>query len=419
MPPRVAAFGNPLDAMNLRREQAAKLGELLATRGKLDREVLLRALRHQRSAGGRLGTCLLEIDAVVEDDLLAVLSDQLKVPFLSAEDLRAIPADAVRLVPAKTAAKLCAVPVRASASQLVIAMRDPLDLAGLDELAFVSGRRIRAHVALEARIYEALARFYRVDTPSRFVQLADRLNRAQFLWNEGDGDSAGASAEHPPTPRQRAVEPVPTASATPSPYPPLPSRPGDRPAPPPLPHMPQPVEPPPPPRPAPVAPPETKPALTFDAAEARLLSPSDRDAVADTLIEFLAGRADVGLMLMIRRDEAAGWRGCGLPHEVAAAVRLPVTEPSVVLALRDGAPLHRGPLPPLRGNATLVAAVGADVCDLLALPLRVRERLVGVVFAINRRAALDAGLVDDLQRLAVKASGALELLVLRQKLRQA
>ncbi|MCM2269130.1 MAG: hypothetical protein NDJ75_03435, partial [Thermoanaerobaculia bacterium] len=236
--------------MNLRREQAAKLGELLAARGKLDREVLLRALRHQRSAGGRLGTCLLEIEAVGEDDLLAVLSDQLKVPFLSADDLRAIPADAIRLVPAKTASKLCAVPVRASASQLVIAMRDPLDLAGLDELAFVSGRRIRAHVALEARLHEALARFYRLDTPRRFVQLADRLNRARFLWNESAGEPAGTAAEPQPAPPPPAAEPALTASAPPSPYPPLASLPGERPAPPPLPAMPRPLEPP-PPRPAP------------------------------------------------------------------------------------------------------------------------------------------------------------------------
>lgn len=390
---------------------AAKLGELLASRGKLDREVLLRALRAQRGSGGRLGTVLLELDAVREDELLHVLSDQLKVPFVEPEDLRAIPQDVLRLVPAKTAAKLCAVPVRASASQLSVAMLDPLDLAALDELAFVSGRRVRPHTALECRLQEALARHYGVDTPRRFVQLADRLNRAQFLWR----DESAAPASAPP-PVDAARSSAPSAAVSPSPYPEAPAPAGAE-SPRPLPAMPRPAPPPPqppPPRAAPAAPVRSR--LAFEEAERRLLQPADRDAVADTLIEFLVGRVDVGLALMLRRQEALGWRGCGLPNDVAAAVRVPLGEPSVVLALRDGAPLHRGTLAPLKGNAPLIAAVGADATDLLALPLRVRDRLVGVLLAIQRRGAFEAGLADDLQRLAVKASGALELLVLRQKL---
>jgi len=404
--------------MNLRRDPAAKLGELLAARGKLDREALLRALRHQRTAGGRIGTCLLEVDAAAEDDLLAALAEQLKVPFLAAEDLRDISPEVLRLVPAKSAVKLCAVPVRASSSQLTLAMRDPLDLAGLDELAFVSGRRIRAHVALEARLQEALAKHYRVETPRRFVQLADRLNRARFLWRDAtDGE----------TPQDAAQPPTPAAPAPPGPLSPYPEPPPAAGAPPRVPELPSTPPPAPVATPAPAAPPPAAPPvaiprpapLAFEEAVSRLAEPSDRDAVAETLVEFLVGRVDAGMLLMVRRDEAAGWRGCGLPNEVVRAVRLPLGEPSIVLALRDGAPLQRGALAPLRGNATLIAALGADLADLVALPLAVRGRLVGVVLAVNRRSALEPGLVDDLQRLALKASAALEMLVLRQKLRQA
>jgi len=397
--------------MNLRRDQAAKLGELLAARGKLDREALLRALRHQRAAGGRLGTCLLEIDAAPEDDLLSALADQLKVPFLAAEDLREVSPEVLRLVPAKSAVKLCAVPVRASSSQITIAMRDPLDLAALDELAFVSGRRIRAHVALEARLQEALAKHYRVDTPRRFVQLADRLNRVRFLWRESAADAAPEAAT---TPSPRAVVAAP-APLSPYPEPPTPRE--AAPSAPALPAVPRSTPESAAPAARPVAMPQRTP-LSFEEAVARLASPGDRDSVADTLVEFLAGRVDAGMLLMVRRDEAAGWRGCGVPNEVVRAVRLPLGEPSVVLALRDGAPLQRGALAPLRGNAPLVAALGADVADLVALPLAVRGRLVGAALALNRRAPLDPGLVDDLQRLALRASGALEMLVLRQKLRQ-
>lgn len=446
--------------MTSRRDSRQKLGEMLAARGKLDRAVLLDALRLQRAHGGRLGTCLLELGAVREDDLLHVLSDQLKLPFLEADDLRSIPDEVVRLVPAKVAVARGAVPVRASGTQLTVAMLDPHDLAGLDEIAFVSGRRIRPHTALELRIQEVLARSYGIDVPTRFVNLLDRLNRARHMWKE-EGDSAASdSAFEPGAPPAAAA----SSSALPSPYPPLPPRPGERPAstasttsaapplsttPPPKPPVapPSPIATPPPavvpppvvaPPPLPTAtaappppsapaavgprettsPPRAPAAVGVEQSERRLQAPADRDDIADALIEFLRPRVDIGLVMMIRPRVAAGWRAHGVVDREVAEMRIDLAEPSLVHALRDGAPLHRGPLPPLRGNEPLRALLGDGIVDLLALPLRVRDRVVAVVLAASRRSPLAVELVEDLQRLAARASSALELLVLRRKLQK-
>ena len=450
MPERFAPTHRSPITMTYRRDSRQKLGELLAARGKLDRAMLLEALRMQRVHGGRLGTCLLELDAVREDDLLDVLSDQLKLPFLAADDLRAIPEEVLRLVPAKVALARGAVPVRASGTQLTMAMSEPHDLAGLDEIAFVSGRRIRPHTALEVRIQEALARSYRADIPTRFVKLLDRLNRARFMWK---AEEAGEAA-----PPDQWAAPTPSAlPGPPTPYPPLPPRPGERPAPPSLASTPVRSEPeisapplPPPPAlasappllpdsapppaasvaPAPPSPParvvEPAPAAAtpepsaagFEAIALRLQAPGDRDEVADALVDFLRPRADVALVMMIRAGEAAGWRAHGVAARAVTDLRVDLGEPSLVHALRDGAPLHRGLLSPLSGNEPLRAWLGAPLADVLALPLRVRDRTVGLVLAAARRAPLAVDLVEELRRLAPLASTALELLVLQRKLRR-
>jgi hypothetical protein len=139
--------------------------------------VLIDALRHQRASGGRIGTCLVELEKISEDDLLHVLSDQLKVPFTPAEELRTLTDEIVKLIPEKVARQRFSVPIKSSSTHITVAMRDPADLIALDELAFVTGKRIRPQVASEIRILEALSRFYGVELASRFVKLLDRLNR--------------------------------------------------------------------------------------------------------------------------------------------------------------------------------------------------------------------------------------------------
>ena len=168
------------------RARGPRLGELLERRGTLSREQLLRALRHQKVVGGKLGTCLLEIDALAEEELLRALAEQQGVPFATPDDLRNVPADVRAVIPAKVSKGRFAVPVHATSTQVEVAMMDTGDLAALDELAFVTGRRVRPLIASEARVFEALEKYYGLEAPTRFAKLVDRLNRARFLWGARD-----------------------------------------------------------------------------------------------------------------------------------------------------------------------------------------------------------------------------------------
>jgi hypothetical protein len=407
------------------RSTGPKLGELLEARGRLDRESLFRAMRHQRAAGGRIGTCLLELELVAEDELLHLLSEQAKLPFVEAEALRSVPDDTIRLVPAKVARSRRAIPFRASGSQLYVAMIDPHDIAAQDELSFVSGRRVRPQVASEVRILEALARYYQVDIPTRFVKLLDKMNRARYLWREGAAQPEAGAAPG------RETRPIPgVAVVAPAPRPPEPPAEGTaRSETPSAASVPPPgADPeaapaaPAPPPPEPIAPgsppsPPADAALSLEQAEARLLEPAHRDEVARTLVEFARGRSEAALLLVVRRDEAAGWLAAipGRGEEAWRSFRLRMNEPSMLLALREGVPYYRGPLPPLRAHDGLAALLGdSGRAEILALPLHVRQRLVGVLVTAARGYA--PATVDQFRRVTSKASVALEMLVLRQKL---
>jgi len=165
----------------------SKLGQLLVARGWITVQQLTRALQNQNGVGGRVGTCLLEMEVLGEDLLARSLSEQLGVPAAVIEDLRGIPDEVLRLIPEKLARRCRAIPFRVAGGRLDVAMQDPRNLVCQDEIAFACGRRVKVHVLHELRIYEALQRYYREDCPSRYSLLLDRLNRARYMWGAKDG----------------------------------------------------------------------------------------------------------------------------------------------------------------------------------------------------------------------------------------
>jgi hypothetical protein len=180
-----------------------KLGQLLVARGWITVQQLTRALQTQHTVGGRLGTCLLEMEVLGEELLARALAEQLGVPAAEPDELRNVPQEVLGLIPEKLARRCRAVPFRLAGGRLDIAMLDPRNLACQDEMAFACGKRLKVHVVQEVRICEALGTYYREECPSRYNVLLDRLNRARFLWAESAaGQMAGAAGQAPLPPVQ-------------------------------------------------------------------------------------------------------------------------------------------------------------------------------------------------------------------------
>jgi hypothetical protein len=123
---------------------------------------------------------------------------------------------------------------------------------------------------------------------------------------------------------------------------------------------------------------------------------------------------------MVRHDRAIGWMGSGLDEAILRSLSLGLDQPSIFVGLRQGTAFHLGPLAPLPLHRELARAWGGELpAECLALPVRIKDRLVTVVYADRGREGLGGVALAPLQRLAAKAAIAFEMCIMRGKLRQA
>jgi hypothetical protein len=415
----------------------AKLGQILVARGWISVQQLTRALKSQNAAGGRLGTCLLEMDALSEDLLLKGLSEQLGVPAVTMDDLRGIPEEVLHLIPERLARRLRAVPFRLELGRLDMAVIDPRNLSIQDEIAFASGKRVKVYVANEIRLFEALERYYGEEIPSRLNVILDRLNRARFLWDRSAEDvetrneaaMAGGPFMTPPTirlppPLPELVAPPPPAASAVSVLP-APSNAATPPA-----AVPARTAPPVTSAPVPQARRPMSVALTpeeraelgapapadLDEVEKVLSAAKSLDAVGEILLAFLRRDHRRAALFQVSRDRVQGWKaqGAGMDLEAFAAFAIGFDQPSLFLNLRQSSGLYLGPLPPMPAHRQLARTWGGDLPrDCMMLPVRIKDRLVMVIYADG----VTRGPVElpQIQRLISLATAAVERCILQRK----
>lgn len=390
---------------------------MLISSGLVTSSALAEAEARQAAAGGHLDTVLLELGLVDEGKLLDLVGSISGFPVATADDLRRISDETLALVPAKLARRARAVPFASTPTTVSVALLDPRNLAVHDELGFVSGRRVTVHVALEARIAEALEKYYDEPMPARFGSLVDRMNRARFMWRH---DATPGSIEARATEPRAAATPHERASHS---SPPL------RPTTPPTPH--------PSPTPAaaiaswnppPLPLPQTRSGagshtaeLDLQAFEARLAVLGDREQIGNYVLAFLRRVFPRVLLFVVRRDTITGWLGSGSGVDMTAldTFELPLDQPSLFASLAKEGNFHVGPLPPLPAHRQLAALWGGQLPRrCLLLPVRIKERLVTVIYCEIDDSTPPVD-VYALQRLAAATSQAFEFCIVRRKMDQA
>jgi type II secretion system protein E len=137
------------------------LGALLVEDGLVSAEQLEVALAEQRRGDGtkRIGEILVQLRFLSDQNLLRVLSTQLDCPIV---DLVQEPPDpeVLDIVPSEFAGKHHLIPLRRNDDTLVVAMADPLDISGIDDLHLLTGLDIAPMLALPADIQRVLEQAY-------------------------------------------------------------------------------------------------------------------------------------------------------------------------------------------------------------------------------------------------------------------
>jgi type IV pilus assembly protein PilB len=138
---------------------SARIGDLLVKEGVITAAQLQQALDHQKKNGGRLGSCLVKLAFVSEEDVTTFLSRQYGVPSINLSYFDLDPAVA-KLIPEDTARRYEVLPLSRVGSSLTIAMTDPTNVFAMDDIKFMTGFNIEPVVASEAAIQEALKKLY-------------------------------------------------------------------------------------------------------------------------------------------------------------------------------------------------------------------------------------------------------------------
>jgi type IV pilus assembly protein PilB len=136
-----------------------RLGDLLVTEGLLDSAALERALVEQRATTERLGSVLLRLGLLREEQLTGFLSRQYGVPAIALSQLDIDPA-VLQLVPEALARKHEVLPVRRARSTLTLAMADPTNVFAVDDISFLTTLTVVPVVAPETAIRRAIERSY-------------------------------------------------------------------------------------------------------------------------------------------------------------------------------------------------------------------------------------------------------------------
>jgi type IV pilus assembly protein PilB len=161
-----------------------KLGELLVNEGLLTPERLAEALQEQERSGDRLGRVVQRAFAIAEEEIIQVLSRQLGIPVIDLSTVLIDP-QVLRLVPERLARLHQAVPVYVENGELVVAMTDPLNVVGLDDIARASRLAVRPAVAKEAQIAAAIEQYQGGGGSVQEVLQTISVEKLGFIPDEG------------------------------------------------------------------------------------------------------------------------------------------------------------------------------------------------------------------------------------------
>jgi type IV pilus assembly protein PilB len=138
---------------------AVRIGELLLKANRITPEQLQEALAYQKTHSVRLGTSLVKLGFVQDDDITQLLSRQYGVPSI---DLGAFEIDpgVCKVVPLETALKYCVLPLARTGATLTLAMADPTNVFAMDDIKFMTGYNVEPVVAAETAVLEAVHKYY-------------------------------------------------------------------------------------------------------------------------------------------------------------------------------------------------------------------------------------------------------------------
>jgi type IV pilus assembly protein PilB len=136
-----------------------RLGDLLVKEKIITSEQLEQANKVQKEQSCRLGSALVKLGFLSDEDVTNFLSRQYGVPAINLSYFEIDPA-VVKLIPFETAKRYQILPLSRVGASLTIAMVDPTNVFAMDDIKFMTGFNIEPVVASESSIQSGIEKAY-------------------------------------------------------------------------------------------------------------------------------------------------------------------------------------------------------------------------------------------------------------------
>ncbi len=163
-----------------------KMGEMLLKANLITQEQLKKALEEQKKTRERIGTILVRLGYITDDELLTFLGRQFNIPVVDLEKYDINP-DLVKLLPEDLMQKNLAFPINRINSKLIVAVADPTNMAIVDAIAFKTGYTVELVLASEISIIELVNKY--LEQSSEFDDIITDLDEEfEFIQEDDDLD---------------------------------------------------------------------------------------------------------------------------------------------------------------------------------------------------------------------------------------
>jgi hypothetical protein len=313
-----------------------KLGEALVKEALITRQQLNQALERQVIFGGRIGTNLIELRFLSEEELTKFLSRYLRVPAVTQEMINSVPDEVINSVSKELVEKYKFLPFKKERNRLHTAMLNPKEVKEIDELRFVTGYEIIPHAITELKLLHALERYYGIKRNIRYVSLIDRFN------------------------------------------------------------------------------PETKvEESSIDKIKLAFTEVKDTEEIAGILINEAYKLASRVAFLTVKNEKIMGWKARGLEIENFVTTD---KESSIFSEVLRTTNIYRGPVLDIKGNKPFIKIISGTPQDALVLPVKIRDRIVALLYVDNGNISVLNANVGFLSMLVSMAAIAFEILILKKRI---
>jgi hypothetical protein len=363
-----------------------RLGEVLVQKGFITDDQLQQTLKAQLIYGGHLGTCLIEFGYVNESQLGRVLAETFKVGYASIEMFQDINPAVIDMISKKVVERCQVIPFGRDEKLLQVAMIDPKNVTALDEIAAFTGCKVMPWVAPEARIFQAMERYYDIPRRQRYIMVCRDLDR-----ETANGE------EHP---RQRyAVGDPPWQTNVPDIDSELQHRPDGSPA-----NLDEGAG--------------VEPVYDLAGVSKNLCEAEKMEGVADTILNYASRSMARCILFVVKANEAQVWasRGFSELEKDGEAPTFPVG-PEGIFGLTLGRGDYRGTVPNEPCFQSFYKTLGVKVpSEILIFPLYLDDRLVAVLYGEEGGGIqLDVD-NEEYRRLAQMVTLSMNLVVIKKKI---